>query len=62
MRERTSDAYKVQAEMMIGQATPQFNQSPTPYNMVEYQYNIAPQPYNNATIQPSTSPVQFCAV
>jgi hypothetical protein len=28
MRERTSDAYRVQAEMMTGQATPQFNQVP----------------------------------
>jgi hypothetical protein len=32
MRERTSDAYRVQAEMMTGQAAPQFNQTPAPYN------------------------------
>jgi hypothetical protein len=32
MRERTSDAYKVQVEMMTGQVAPQFNQVPTPYN------------------------------
>jgi hypothetical protein len=35
MRERTSNAYKVQAEMMIGKATPQLNQAPTPYNNVQ---------------------------
>jgi hypothetical protein len=35
MRERTSDAYRVQAEMMIGQAAPQFNQVQAPYNTVQ---------------------------
>jgi hypothetical protein len=35
MRERTSDAYRVQAEMMIGKFIPQFNQGPSPYNTVQ---------------------------
>jgi alpha-acetolactate decarboxylase len=56
MRERTSDAYRVQAEMMTGQATPQFNQVPAPYNTVQQQYNTAQQPYNNT--QPQYNPTQ----
>jgi hypothetical protein len=32
MRERTLDAYRVQAKMMTGQAVPEFNLVPTPYN------------------------------
>jgi hypothetical protein len=32
MRERTSDTYRVQEEMMTGQDAPQFNQVPPPYN------------------------------
>jgi hypothetical protein len=61
MRERTSDAYRVQAEMMTGQETPQFNQAPAPYNTAQQQYNTAQQPYNNvqATVQPDTTPVQY---
>jgi hypothetical protein len=30
MWERTSDAYRVQAKMMTGKATPRFNQAPAP--------------------------------
>jgi hypothetical protein len=33
MRERTSDAYRVQAEMMTGQAVQQFNPVSAPYNI-----------------------------
>jgi hypothetical protein len=64
MRERTSDAYRVQAEMMTGQATPQFNQAPAPYNTVQQQYNTVQQPYNNVhtAVQPDTTPVQYRAV
>jgi hypothetical protein len=51
MRERTSDAYGVQAEMMTGKATPQFNQGTTPYNTGKRQYNTTQQPYNNAQPQ-----------
>jgi hypothetical protein len=32
IRERTSYAYRVQAEMMMGKDAPQFNQFPAPYN------------------------------
>jgi hypothetical protein len=32
MRETTSYTYRVQAEMMTGQVSPQFNQVPPPYN------------------------------
>jgi hypothetical protein len=32
MRERTSDNYRLQAEMMIGKTASQFNQVPPPYN------------------------------
>jgi len=35
MWERTSDAYRVQAEMMIGQEAPQLNQAPAPYNPIQ---------------------------
>jgi hypothetical protein len=34
MRERTSDTYRVQEEMMTGQVAPQFNQVPPQYNTV----------------------------
>jgi hypothetical protein len=44
MRERTLDAYRVQAEMMTRQAAPQFNQAPSPYNTAQPQYNTAQQP------------------
>jgi hypothetical protein len=40
MRERTSDAYRVQLEMMTGQVAPQFNQVPDLYNTVPKKYNI----------------------
>jgi alpha-acetolactate decarboxylase len=50
MRERTSDAYRVQEEMMTGQVAPQFNQVPYPYNTSQQQYNTTQQPYN--TVQP----------
>jgi hypothetical protein len=32
LKERTSDTYKVQEEMMSGKVSPQFNQVPPPYN------------------------------
>jgi hypothetical protein len=35
MRERTSDAYRVQEEMMTGKDAPWFNQVPSPYNTVQ---------------------------
>jgi hypothetical protein len=35
MQERKSNAYRVQPEMMTGQATPQFTQAPTPYNIAQ---------------------------
>jgi hypothetical protein len=35
MREKRSDAYRVQEEMMNGKATPQFNQVPSPYNTLQ---------------------------
>jgi hypothetical protein len=41
MRERTSDTYRVQEEMMTGQVAPQFNQVPPPYNNAQQQYNNA---------------------
>jgi hypothetical protein len=59
MRERTSDAYRVQEEMMTGQATPQFNQVPAPYNTVQQQYNTAQQPYNTAQPQYNTTQPQY---
>jgi hypothetical protein len=58
MRERTSNAYRVQAEMMTGQAMPQFNQVPTPYNTAQQQYNTTQQPYNNAQLQYNTTQPQ----
>jgi hypothetical protein len=59
MRERTSDAYRVQAEMMTGQATPQFNQVPAPYNTAQQQYNTVQQPYNTAQPQYNTTQPQY---
>jgi hypothetical protein len=59
MQERTSDAYRVQEEMMIGKATPQFNQVPAPYNTVQQQYNIAQQPYNIVHPQYNTTQPQY---
>jgi hypothetical protein len=56
MREITSDAYRVQAEMMTQKEMPQFNQAPAPYNTAQQQFNIAQQPYNNA--QPLYNPTQ----
>jgi hypothetical protein len=35
MQERTSDAYRVHAEIMTGQAMPQFNQALAPYNTAQ---------------------------
>jgi hypothetical protein len=54
MWERTSDTYRVQAEMMLGQVAPQFTQAPTPYNTTQQEYIIAQKPYNNA--QPQYNP------
>jgi hypothetical protein len=34
MRERTSNTYRVQVEMMIGKVSPRVRQVPTPYNIV----------------------------
>jgi hypothetical protein len=64
MRERTSDAYRVQAEMMIGQAKPQFNQVPTSYKTAQQHYNIVQQQYNTVqpqynTAQPHYNPSQY---
>jgi hypothetical protein len=59
MRERTSDAYRVQAEMMTGQAAPQFNPVPAPYNTVQQQYNTAQQPYNNVQPQYNATQPQY---
>jgi hypothetical protein len=50
MRERMSDTYRVQDEMMMGQDASQFNQAPP-------QYNTMSQQYNNA--QPQYNPVQY---
>jgi hypothetical protein len=50
MRERTSDAYRVEAKMMTGKAGPKFNQVPSPYNIAQQQYNTVQQPYNNAQL------------
>jgi hypothetical protein len=47
MRERTSYAYKVQAEMMIEKVAPQFNQVPSLYNIMQQQYNIVQPHYNH---------------
>ena len=52
MQERTSYAYRLQEEMMTGQATPQFNQVPTPYN-------TAQQPYNTMQPQYTTTQPQY---
>jgi hypothetical protein len=49
MRERTSDTYRVQEEMMTGKVAPQFNQVPPPYNTAQQQYNTVQPQYNNAT-------------
>jgi hypothetical protein len=46
MRERTSETYRVKAEMMTGKSSPQFNQVPTPYNTAHQQYNTTQQQYN----------------
>jgi hypothetical protein len=46
MRERTSDTYRVQAEMMTGKDAPQFNQVPPPFNPTQAQYNNAQPQYN----------------
>jgi hypothetical protein len=51
MRERTSNAYRVQVEMMNGKATSPFNQPLPPYNTAQQQYNTMQQPYNNAQPQ-----------
>jgi hypothetical protein len=56
MWERTSDTYRVQEEMMIGQAVPQFTQAPAPYNTTQQEYNTASQLYNN--VQPQYNPSQ----
>jgi hypothetical protein len=56
MRERTSDAYRIQAEMMTGQEAPQFTQAPAPYNTTQQHYNTVPQLYNN--VQPQYHPTQ----
>jgi hypothetical protein len=39
MKERTSDTYRVQTEMMTGKVAPKFNQVPSPYNIIPQQYN-----------------------
>jgi hypothetical protein len=59
MWERTSDAYRVWAEMMTGQAAPQFTQSLSPYNTMQQQYNIASQQYNNAQPQYNLTQPQY---
>ena len=51
MRERTSNTYRVQEEMMTGKYTPHFNQAPPPYNNAQQQYNNAQPQYNNTQIQ-----------
>jgi hypothetical protein len=51
MRERTSDAYKVQAEMIIGQAAPQFNLAPAHTTL----HNSSIILHNNPTIMCSPS-------
>jgi hypothetical protein len=57
MRERTSDTYRVQEEMMTGKVAPHFNQVPPPYNTVQQQYNTVQPQYNN--VQPQYNPVQY---
>jgi hypothetical protein len=57
MQERTLDTYRVQADMMTGQATPQFNQVPSLYNTTHKQYNTVQQPYNTA--QPQYNTMQY---
>jgi hypothetical protein len=47
MRERTSDTYRVQEEMMTGKVAPQFNQVPAPYNTV---HNHSTIPCNHSII------------
>jgi hypothetical protein len=47
MQERRSDTYRVQAEMMTGQAAPQFKQVPLPYNNAQQQDNTEQPQYNN---------------
>jgi hypothetical protein len=59
MRERTSYAYRVQEEMMIGKCASQFNQVPTPYNTTQQQYNTAQQPYNTTEPQYNTTQPHF---
>jgi hypothetical protein len=51
MRERASNAYRVQAEMMTGKEMPQFNQTIVPYTTEQQQYNTTQQPYNNMQLQ-----------
>jgi hypothetical protein len=50
MRERTSDTYRVQAEMMTGKATPQFNNVQPQFNLVQPQYNNVQPQYNKHSI------------
>jgi hypothetical protein len=57
MRERTSDTYKVQAEMMTVKFAPYFNQVPAPYNIVPQQYNTSQLQYN--TTQPQYNLMQY---
>jgi hypothetical protein len=55
MREITSHAYRVQEEMMTGQATPQFNEVSAPYNTMQQHSNTSQQQYN--IVQPQYNTV-----
>jgi hypothetical protein len=48
MRERTSDTYRVQLEMMIGQYENQYSKVQQPYKNEKHQYNNTQPQYNNA--------------
>ena len=48
IREITSNTYSVKAEMMTGQATPQFNNVQPQFNIVQPQYKNPHPQYNNA--------------
>jgi hypothetical protein len=60
LRERTSDAYKVQVEMMTGKATPLFNQVLAPYNIAQQHYNNAQKPYNISQPHYNTTQYNHC--
>jgi hypothetical protein len=57
MRERNSDTYRVQEEIMTGQDAHHFNQVTPSYNNAHQHYNNVQLQYNN--VQPQCNPTQY---